>query len=901
MIGTVRAFVARVRELFQRRRLSADLDEELALHLELEIENNLRQGMTPAEARRAASVAFGGVQRYREETRAARGFERLETIVRDARFALRRLRRAPVFAAGVVGTLAIGIGAAGGIGALVYGVMLRPLPYPDPDRLVRVTVTTPGMGISSTESSSGPYVYFRERMQSFAAIAAYMENEGVVVTDRDVPERVVGAIVTPTAFAMLGTRPALGRLFTFAEGVEDTPTIGAPVIISYDLWQRRYGGDSSIVGSYIEISRRKRPVIGVLPRDYDFPSRRAAIYFADNIQATRAGLGERYLTIIARLKPGVSVTKAQSEIDALIAHFHERFPELSAADVQRYGLRAHVQEWRDAIAAPVRTELILLATMVAVVLLIATTNLATLYLLRAERLRGEVSVSRALGASRAALVQRFVVEGIVVALVGGIVALPIVALAVASKLGFTAGQVPRLHDVMLTPGLMLSVIVLALVLGVVLGLIAAVRAAGGAAAEALRADVRTTPSRVWRRTQESLVAFQIALALALLLGAGLLAGSLARLRRVDIGFNPSGAAIFSLVIPRIAYANYPQTADFHLRLVAALERLPGVTSAGYGMQFPSTPQLLSSHPRVQRDDGTPGAQVITDANVVSPGFFKAMQIPIRAGRSFARGDVRTSAPAIVLAATLARQVFGNDDPLGRTVRVTSGSRAQVYHVVGVVGDVRSDRITDGPLRVAYFPLVDDYAVTDTSRVASPFVPAGGTYVVRSDLPYDRLAPEIRRTVASLDPRVPIWESRTLESLVADSTARVRLILLLLGVAASATLLLGAIGLYSVIAYAVAGRAPEFAIRLALGATPAEIIGLVFRRGVLVAGVGVVAGVLLAVSAARFIRGILYEVSATDPLTYLAATTLVLLAVLAATYVPARRAGDADPARVLRGA
>jgi predicted permease len=896
----IRSAIARVRELFDRKRIARDLDEELELHLQLEIENNIKHGMAPDEARRAAALAFGGVQRYREETRAARGFERVESILRDTRFALRRLRRAPVFSIGVVGTLAIGIGAAGGVGALVYGVMLRPLPYPDPDRLVRVSIATPGMGIPSSENSSGTYVFFRERVRSFSAIGVSMENEGVVLTDRDAPERVVGAMVSPTALALLGTRPLLGRLFTFDDGIDDTPTMASPVLLSYDVWQRRYGGDSSIVGKFIEISRRKRPVIGVLPKDFDFPSRRVALYFPDNVQATRAGLGDRYLTVVGRLQPGVSVRQAQSEIDALIAHFHERFPELSAADVQRVGLSARVQTLREALAEPVRGELMLLAIMVAVVLLIATTNVATLYLLRAERLHGEVGVSRALGASQSALTQRFVVEGIVVALAGGLVSVPIVAIAVMSKLGFTPGEVPRLHEVALSPVLLLGLLVLSLAVGIGLGVIASWRASGGVASDALRADARATPSRAWRRAQESLVSIQIALALALLLAAGLMASSLARLQRVDIGFKAEGASVFSLTIPRVAYPSFARTVDFHARLIDALKRVPGVTGAAYGMQFPSTPQLLSSHPRLERETDA-STQVAIDANVVSPEFFRVMHMPMRAGRSFERGDLTNPTPAVVIGETLARDLFGNGDPLGQTVRLGGSTRYPAYRVVGVVGDVYSDRITDGVLRVAYFPSLADYAASDSVSSRIPFVPAGGTYVVRSDLPFERLGPELRRAVASIDPRVPIWGSRTLESLVAASTARVRLTMLLLAVAAAATLLLGAIGLYSVIAYAVAGRAPEFAIRLALGATPDEIMALVFRRGLLVAVVGVAAGVVLALGGSRLIRGILYEVSATDPFTYAAATVVVLLAVVAATYVPARRAGEADPAKVLRGA
>jgi putative ABC transport system permease protein len=880
------------------RRYAQELDDELRFHLELEIEHNIARGMSPVEARRVAHTSFGGVQRYREETREARGFATLDAVARDLRLTFRRLRRSPGFTVGVVATLALGLGSAAGIGALVYGVMLRPLPFPDSDRIARVSLATPGLGLTTTEHSSGTFVYFQERARSFTMLGAYLENEGIAITDGDAPERVNGAIVTPNLFGMLGAEPALGRLFS----EEDARADPVPILISHDLWQRRYGGDSAIIGSFIEVNRGRREVLGVLPRGFEFPSRAAAVYYPEHIEATRADLGNRYLTVMGRLRPGVSVADAQAELDLLVSRLHQRYPEMSAEAVRGAGLRAVVETWRDAIAAPVRGELTLLAIMVAVVLLMATTSVATLYLLRAERLRGEIAVSRAIGASRSALARRFVVEGTVLGLIAGITALPIVAVAVSTKFGFSAGQIPRLHDVALTPGLIGALGGIAVVIGVLLGLVALARSGGGSAgaAQTLRGETRSTGGRGWRRAQESLVAVQIALALALLLGAGLMGESLTRLRSVDVGFDARNGSKFTLVVPFSAYPSFQRATAFHLEVRDRLRAIPGVTAATVAMQFPLTPQLLSWQPRIEASrDGREPAQASVTANVVPPEFFEVMGISLRAGRTFAPGDLIHPSPGVVISASLARELFGAADPIGREVRLAASKRYPAYRVVGVSGDVYGDRIANGALRVLYFPLLADLPPTARDTVRIPLVPAGMHFVVRSELPLATLTPAFRRIVSSIDPRVPMWEVRRLDDIVFAATARARLTMLLLTIAAAATLLLGAIGLYSVIAYAVSGRAREFAVRLALGATPRGIMRLVFRDGAIVAAFGMAAGFAVSLAGSRFLRNVLYEVSATDPRIYAVAGLVALLAILAAMYPPARRAGDGDPSRALR--
>lgn len=892
----MRAFLhrlwTRARELGSGPRLRREFDQELAFHLEAEVEHNLARGMPPEQARRAALVAFGGVSRFREETHGARGFAALDALGRDLRLAIRRLGRAPAFTAGVIATLAIALGAAAGIGALVHGVAGKPLPYPDPDRLVRIAVHTPGLGITTEDHSAGTFQLVREDAASLAAVGAYGLNEGVTITEGE-PERVVGAFVTPSLFPLLGMAPAAGRLFVAEDAEAATPG----VLLGHGLWQRRFGGDSGVVGGTIELGRRPRRILGVLPASTEAPWDRVAVYFPEEVATGSAGLNSRYLTVVGRLAQGATLASAQQDLDRVTTRLPERYPDVTASALREAGFRLTARPLHAATLAPVRGELRLLALMMVVLLLIATANVITLALLRAERLRGEIAVASALGAPHTAVLRRFLLEGSLLGAAGGLLALPVAALAIGTRFGFTLGEIPRLQYVSLSAGLVGALGAVALGIGGILGVVSAARAHDGGRG-ALRGEARATGGRRWRRAQRGLVTLQVALALALLLGAGLMGASLFRLQHVDVGFAPEGRSIFSLRALGSAYTTWAQVTGFHLQIEERLRNTPGITEAGVAMQFPSTPHLLYMQPRLDapRSDGRT-AQAFVTINVVSPAFHQAMGIPLQAGRPFDPGDLGSASPGVMLSAALARELFGSEDPIGRSVTLASGGRFPPYRVIGVCGDVFGDRVADGPLRILYLPLV----AALPEGVEMPVVPAGVTFVVRSDLPLDDLAPTFRAVVASVDPRLPVWGIRTLEALVADTMARTRLTMLLLGVAALATLLLSAVGLYSVIAYAAAARAGEFAVRLALGASPGSVMRLVLREGAGLALVGIALGIGLSLAGARVLRNLLYEVSPTDPVLYLAGAATILLTAVVATLVPARHASRAAPASVLRSA
>jgi len=894
--GRLRAVVARAGELLHRGRIESERDEEFRFHLECEIEQRIARGESRDDARRGALLAFGGVERFRQETRDARGFATIESAARDARFASRRLVRAPAFTLGTIATLGVGLGAAAGIGTLVYGVMLRPLPYADSERIVSVQILTPGLGISANQQSSGTYLFLAERATSFSAVGAYMSNNAVSITEGDAPERVAAALMTPSVLGILGVVPVAGRLMS-----DEDAAIGftSPVMISFDLWQRRYGGDPSVVGRSIELNRAKRVIAGVLPRGFAFPSRETAVYYPERIEATRAGLTDRSLMMISRLANGISVEHAQREVDALVPRLGERFPEVAGEALARARIAGRVESMRDAMVAPVRAELRLLAALVAAVLLIALANVTTLALLRGEASQAQVAVIRALGASAGAVRQRFTTESVIVAVGGAIAAVPVAALIVVTKLGVSDVRVPRLTEIEMTPTVAAVILVGAVLIGLIVGTMMTARASRHL--ESLRVETRITASRGWRRAQQMLVAVQIALAMTLLLDAGLFTMSMLRLRRVDLGFVSKDRAQFSVQIPFRGYSTYQRTAAFDLGVVDALAHTPGVAAAAGVMEMPSTPQLLDMRPTLEaaRADGQHASAVVR-INVASPSFFDVMRIPIREGRTFARGDLASATPGVVLSASLSHELFGRTNPIGREVRFTKGKYPS-YRVVGVSGDVYGDRVADGALRSIYFPLLNDLdpASTETEN-RIPVMPGGMHFVVQSALSLDALTPAFRAAVRSIDPRVPVWDVRTLDDIVATTTAGLRLSMLLLGAAAFATLVLGAIGVYSVVAYSVAGRAPELAVRLALGATPRTVSRLVYRESGFMIGGGVIAGAVLSLAGGRIVSGLLYEVSVADPRMLVASIVAVGVVAGSAVFAPARRAGRTDPATVLRG-
>ena len=895
----VRSALTRIRELFRRRsHFAAEQSEEFSFHLEMETAENIRHGMSEADARRAALLRFGGAQRFREETSDARGIVALENLARDTRFAFRRVRRAPAFAAGVIATLGIGIGTAVGIGTIVYGVLLRDLPYAKPDQLVRVGFSTDGIGTTGDLHSPATYFHFVKSARSFAELGQFYTNDAFNITDGDAPERVTVALMSPNTLTLLGVRPLLGQVFEPGDSSWSNPR--SAILISENLWRRRYGADASIIGRRIDINRGARNVIGVLPRSFDFPAPSVDIFYPAPLPVKQAQITARGIHVIGRLREGVDPRAAEAELNALIPSLAQRFPAITPDMLERSHARVSVVSLKSAMVASVRPQLVLLGILVAVVLLIATTNVVNLFLLRTERASQEIAIALSLGATRVALAERFVMEGIVLGLASATVAVPVAALALSTKFGFTEREIPRLHEVGFTWPTAALILGCSTLIGAAVGLTALTRTGLARLADRLRVS-RATSSRTWRRAQNGLVAFQIAIALLLLVATGLLGRSFWNLRNAKIGFDPKNSMTFQVSLPwgPDGYVSYVKSATFHAKMTDRLVALPGVSSAAVAMSIPLTARGGSSLAlQLQDGDDTGRPWISAAGNIASADYFGVMGISLRAGRTFRSGDLR-GRPAVIVSERLAKSVFETTDVVGRAIKLSRvGSQPLSFTIVGVVGDVHGERIEDGYSPMLYFPLQRDGDGLPPDSSVVPGRAMDVQYVIRgTQLP---TMSTIQQIVKELDRRIPPTDVRTLGSLVDAATARVRLTMLLIAVAGTAALLLGVIGVYSVVAYAANGRVREFGIRLALGAAPTRVAGLVLRDGLRLVAIGTFVGLFAALGTTRFLRALLYEVEPTSIAEFGSATALMLMVTLCATLFPARRAARTHPGVVLRG-
>ena len=689
--------------------------------------------------------------------------------------------------------------------------------------------------------------------------------------------------------------PVLGGLLEPGDTSYSNPR--SAILISQELWERRYGGDPAIIGRVINITRGERRVVGVLPRAFDFPSASVSIWYPAVVPVGRPSLTARGYTVIGRLRNGSDITAAAAEVNALIPALSERFPQLSPETLKQAGARGSVRSLKSATVAAVRPQLVLLGVLVAVVLLIATTNVVNLFLLRTERAGQEIAIARSLGAGRLALAQRFVIEGIVLGAASAVVAMPAAALALSTKFGFTEREIPRLHEISFSGGSVSLVLGCAILIGAGCGLMGLTRAGMTNLFDQLSA-ARSTPSRAWRGAQNGLVAFQVAIALTLLIAAGLLGRSFWNLRNANIGFEPANAMTAQVSLPwgPTGYVSYTRSAAFHATMMDRLAALPGVSGVAAVMHAPLTPRGFEMQLMAGDDERRP--TVTGMRNVASADYFRVMRIPLRYGRSFQPGDLR-GVPAVVVSERLAMSVFGTPNAVGRLLGDlrTDGTRGSPSRVVGVVGDVHADRIEDGYRPMVYFPLLrDGDGLPDDSIPAAKQMEV--LYTIRgTQLP---TAATLQAIAKELDPRVPVTNVRTLGSLVDGVTARVRLTMLLIAVAGAAALLLGVIGVYSVVSYAAAGRVREFGIRLALGAAPRRVGGMVLGDGLKLVAIGTFAGLVAALSATKFLRALLYEVEPTSVAEFAIATALLVAVTLLATLLPARRAARVHPATVLRG-
>jgi putative ABC transport system permease protein len=903
MPAPIRRLVHAVRSLVARGGIDRDLDDEMRFHLEMEVALNIQRGMEPREARRAALLAFGGVQRYREQHRAERGARFLERIAQDLRYGARRVRRERGFSIPVIATLGLGIGATVAVGVLADAVLIRPLPYPNAARLVMVGHRAPTAGSLDGGQSESTYLHYLRGNRSLEAFGIYFERD-LSLTGEDKPARVVAALVTPSVFTTLGVNPLHGRYCSDTDDLvaRSTGLGNALVVISHALWTSRYNGAEDVIGRRIEINRGGATVIGVMPPGFHFPRIETELWYCQPVDAADPGTGT-YQTGIGRLKIGITTHAAESDLQRLMTTLPDGFPK-AAREMERAGLRRpSVTPLKSALVQDVRPALVLLGWTAAFVLIVAWANAVNLVLVRSETQRRQIAVERALGASTADVAQRLLCESALLALLGGLVAWGIAATAIGYRFGFTPGEIPRLHEVRADGFAIALTTGLAVASALLLGAAAFLRTRSSAVLAALRGGVgRATTGRQWRSTQRALVAIQVGLALALLIASGVMAQSYWKLARFDLGFDPASVLTVEIPLPFRGYPRYDDGARFYDEALLRIRSLPGVVAAEAGGPVPLARATgAGTTPMVASDSALPGgvSNIGVHPGVVSPGWFEAMRIPVIHGRTYRRGDLVSEEHPVVISDALARALFADADPLGRRLRVLNMGRMPSYTIVGVVGDVPGERIPDGPVRAIYFPVLRDLAATPDSAPQVPFWPRELPVVVRGSVAPATLLDPIRRIIAEIDPQVPVTNPRTLETIVDASTARTRLTMLLLLAGAGVALLLGIVGIYGVVSYAVSQRTPEIGIRMALGATPGAVNAMVLKEGVMMTSAGIATGIVAALGVTRLLRGLLFEVSPTDPATFIAMAVLLAGIALVACQGPARRASRIDPVQALR--
>jgi putative ABC transport system permease protein len=868
----------RVRSLFRRRQLDAELDEELRYHIERQIELNTTRGMSPDDARTAALRAMGGIERRKDECRDARAVTWLTNALQDLGYGTRLLGRAPGFATAALLTIALGIGATTAMFSVVHGVVLEPLPFGEPERLVRLWTVAPKLGLPRAAVGVANARDWREQNRVFEDIALVRTIGNFNLTGEGEPERLLGARVTSNLFPLLRVSPLIGRTFTEEEDEIDSDRV---VLLSYGLWHRRFGGNPDIVGRQVRLSGEPHTVVGVMKPDFTYPGREFQLWVPLSIPPEAYANRESYgLAGVARLRDGVTLERARADMSAISARLARQYP----ATNDSVGVEV-VPLLEDTIST-VRTPLYVLLGAVGGMLLIGCANLANLLLSRALNRRRELVVRATLGASRGRLIAQSVTELLPLFIIGGILGIVAARWALSVVVPRLPTDLPRAENI----GLQLPVLAVAAATLGAITLLAGIWPALSVARVGLSASVaelsRSATSAPRRtRARDVLVVSQIAMTLLLLVGAAVLMRSFAELRQVNPGFDSERVLSAHLAVARSKHPGDREIAEVYRQMLDRIRVLPGVEWVGMVNRLPLAGGTQNG--RVELEDaGLDGVMTTTaDWRSVSPDYFRAMGIRLVRGRSFTDAD-HADAPFVgIIDERLAQAAWPDQDPIGRRFRIGLPDMPWVT-IVGVVGRIRHDTMEEETRPQVYW----NYLQRTQDRMV---------LVVKTRSDPAALTRSVTAVVRAVDPDLPLYDVRTLDAVVERSLARRWLQTVVLGSFAAIALLLASIGVYGVIAYAVGQRLREFGIRMALGARRGDIVSLVLRRGARLFLVGAVIGIAGAVLAVRVLTSLVYGVSPLDPPSFVAATAILLAVGLTACYLPAQRAARADPTVALR--
>ena len=868
---------------------AADVEDEIAFHLEMRTRELIALGEPPARARELALRRFGDTESpraecltiaKRKEWRVAR-VEYLSELRQDLAYAVRAMRQRRGFTIVAVLTLALGIGANTAIFSVVNGVLLESLPFRNPDQLIRIRTAYPNG--KSYALSAPDFMSVREGSRVFTDVAAFAFGSSTLLGMGE-PKQLQRTGVTAGFFEMLGVSPVIGRTF---RAEEHRPGEGRVVVLSHGLWQREFGREPGVLGRTLTLSDEPYLVVGVLPSGFDYPSGSelyVPLEYGETFSATTAqGRRGEFLYVLGRAKPGVSLEQAEADVRAVGARLQQEFPETNAR------LTFDAVRLRDILVGDVRKPLLVLLGAVGLVLLIACANVANLLLARAAARESELAVRMALGAERGRLVRQLLTESVVLGLVGGAAGLLLAYWGTRALVAARPQGIPRLGEVGIDGTVVAFTAGIALLTGIVFGIVPALQATRHDLVGALKAGGRGGAARRGgNRLRGGLVVAEMALAVMLLVGAGLLIRSFVALTAVDPGFRPEGAVAISVSLQGGAYRDVARRREFFATLSERLEALPGVSGVGgtSGLPLAGGADMLGF--RIENREPPPNEVLEIRAHRVTPGYFRVVGVPLRRGRMLTAQDREGAPRVVVINEAAAQRWFPDDDPIGK--RLVIGDPIEI---VGIVGDVKQRSLARDVEPEIYAP----YAQWPDRTMQM---------VVRSSCPAKAgecdplaLSAAIRRELRALDQNLPLGELTPLESVVRESVAQPRFFTALLGLFAAVALALAAIGIFGVMSYAVAQRTREIGVRVALGARPREVVRMIVRRALALAAAGVVLGLIGAAALTRVMESLLFGVRPTDPLAFAAAVLVLTATAGLASYVPARRAAAVDPIVALR--
>jgi predicted permease len=871
----------RIRSFFRKDPLDRELNDEMASHLEMAAEENIRRGMSPEAARREALLRFGGLQQSREQHREARGLPWLDVLMQDLRFTFRTLKREWGFTLVAVLILALGIGANITVFSVVNTILLRPLPFPDSDRLVRIVEKSPSAGESSKTYTADATQDFQQQNLSFQSVSGYFAFTGpdnLKLIGNSQPLPVTGILVAEGFFQTLAVQPRVGRLFRSGEFVKHASPVA---LLSYPFWKRQFNGDPHIIGRTIDLSNTSVTVIGVLPDTFDFgsvfaPGARVDL-FAPYIMDDFRDDGND-LALVGRLKRGVTVGQAQQEADQLFPQllFAHKHPEFKP------GYTARLTVLKDYVSGKLRRSLIVLWSAVGVILLIVCVNLSNLLLSRMAARSKEFGMRTALGAGRWRLVRQLLTESMVLATAGAVFGLGLAYFTLSYLAHQGSIALPLLSMVRVDGTVLAWTLVIAVAAAVLFGIAPGLHMSAGNLQELLKdSGPGLSEGRKHGRLRSTLVITEIALACILVVGAGLLLRSFLRVIDVDLGFEPARAAAIT-----VDYDNgrsVARRAAIWQDVVSRASMIPGVETAGISDNLPMSRNRSWGIAVKGQQKQTPSDFVPVFVYIVSPGYLKAMGMHLLEGRDISWHDIFDNRNVVILNETVARRLWPGQSPIGRTA---SAGGADV-EVIGVIADVRESGVEDKPSAQMYLPLTKQFG------------PEGANLVIRSKLPPTALAKSVMKMLREINPAQPATEFKPIQSLVDHATSPRRFFVLLVGIFAGLGLLLASLGIYGVISYAVTRQRAEIGIRMALGATASLVQFDVIRNTLRLALAGIFVGFLASLAVARLIASLLFQTAPNDPPTFGGMVILLGIVALLAGYLPARKASRTDPMIALR--